>query len=97
MNKLTDLELCYKLAEIVDYKGWEKMSTRGLMGIFNPLTDEALLGGLIRKYIQSYRYDVIITPDEETEVFIFKAFYGDEVRGGDYARCALEAIVDGVG
>ena len=47
---LTDLEICKRLAEIENYKGWEKMSTRGIQGVFNPLTDDGLCFRLMYKH-----------------------------------------------
>lgn len=50
MKELTDLEICQKIAEIENYRGWEKMSTRGVAGVFNPLTDDGLGWRLEEKY-----------------------------------------------
>jgi hypothetical protein len=64
---------------------------------YNPITDDALLMGLIKKHIQSYKYDVSISPEEETEMHCFTAFHGTEVRGSDYAKTALIAIIEALG
>ena len=47
---LTDLEINAKLVEIEDYRGWQKMSTRGISGVFNIITDDALCFQLMVKH-----------------------------------------------
>lgn len=62
---MNDLEICKRIAEIENYKGWEKMSTRGIAGVFNPLTDDALCFQLLKKY----NVDIIspYLPNNETK------------------------------
>ena len=61
---------------------------------FNPLTDDALLMRLIKKYISKYRYDVLITPEEETEMHYFISFHGPEIGNSIYGVAALTAIIE---
>ena len=58
---MDDLEICKRIAEIENYRGWEKMSTRGIAGVFNPLTDDALCFRLMVKYKMDF---IPYYPDE---------------------------------
>ena len=105
MNELTDLEICKRIAEIEDERfifrsgeyytlQWDYNYSRDEESSFDPLTDDALLMGLIKKYIQSYRYDVYTSPESETPMHIFKCFHNDEVSNSNYAKAALLAIIE---
>ena len=59
MSELTDLEICKRIAEIEGYHTnlaikcegvWCSMNSNDCYGVFNPLTDDALLNQLIFKY-----------------------------------------------
>ncbi len=61
---------------------------------YDPLNDNALLMKLIKKYISKYRYDVLISPEDEVEMHYFTSFHGNEVGGAIYERAALIAIIE---
>ena len=103
---MNDLAICKRIAEIEGLKidsenassvsvvmHWEALDIP-VIGMYNPLTDDALLMGLIRKHIQSYRYDTHITPEYDVNLHCFTTFHGSEVCGEDYARTALESIIE---
>jgi len=67
MDKLTDLEICKRIAEIEGvlkftyekplYGGAEPMSTEALVPSYNPLTDDAINLRLRDKYYVEINYD----------------------------------------
>tara|TARA_R110000744_G_C18861410_1_gene504027 strand:+ start:66 stop:389 length:324 start_codon:yes stop_codon:yes gene_type:complete len=102
MNQ-SDLELIKNIAEIDGHTFAPWSAKQGIPAVlregstkcgwaYNPLSSDKVLGPLLRKYITSYRRDVLIAPEGDTEVHYFTAFHGPEVMGTDYARTALEAI-----
>ncbi len=109
MTELTGIQICKRIAEIeytkIDTGEWKLCQRNGVTQIsnshgcevfhdYNPLTDDRLLGPLIKKYIQMYRYDVYTSPEHTAELYHFTAFHGSEVIGTDYARTALESIIE---
>lgn len=100
---MNDLEICKRIAEIEGHNialdrclGVHILSvgTGGYTKRYNPLIDDALITGLIKKYIQSYRCDVFINAEEKTPMYYFRAFYGKEQRGIDYNKTACLAIIE---
>ena len=63
---MTDLEIGARIAEIVDYKGWFKMSTRGIRGVFNPLANDALAFQLLIEFGITFDF---YTDDDGDKVF----------------------------
>lgn len=108
-DNLTDLEICKRIAEIegafkvqddganvlaIFKVGYGVFSYESSIHGYNPLTDDALLMQLIKKYISKYRYDVLISPEDEVEIHYFTSFHGSEVGGAIYERTALIAIIE---